>query len=169
MNSHENSWQAHFEATHLPHSELTRWAHTVSLLWALHEFATHTVSLLWAIREINRWAHHAVVAVSSLWSHCQPHGETFRWVHVSMALAHTFTGYCLVLITTYHMTAYSQVMWQDVTENGRRSHLWTSFNCCFLHQILMLRMFPNFCRAVLLTNIIIFRLKIPQHWLFTMK
>ena len=45
---------------------ITRWTHTVGLLWALFEFATHIVSLLWAIREINWWAHHVVVAVSSL-------------------------------------------------------------------------------------------------------
>ena len=54
----------------LAHSELTRSAHTVSLLWALSEFTTHNVTLLWAIREINWRAHHAVVAVSQLWSHC---------------------------------------------------------------------------------------------------
>ena len=53
------------------HSVTSQWTHkmthTVSLLWASREFATHTASLLWAIREITRWAHHAVVAVSSLW------------------------------------------------------------------------------------------------------
>ena len=38
----------------LPHSELTRWAHIVSLLGALLECAAHTVSLPWAIRKINR-------------------------------------------------------------------------------------------------------------------
>ena len=41
--------------------------HTVRLLWAFCELATHTVRWLWAIREITRWAHLAVVAVSSLW------------------------------------------------------------------------------------------------------
>ena len=29
----------------------------MSLLWALHEFATHPMSLLWVIHEINWWAH----------------------------------------------------------------------------------------------------------------
>ena len=40
----------------------------VIFLRVLREFASHTVSLLWPICEINRWAQHAVVEVSSLWS-----------------------------------------------------------------------------------------------------
>ena len=63
--SFDISIAAHLEDTYLAHSKLTRWALTVTLLWALCEFATHTMSLLWAICEITRWAHHAVVAKSS--------------------------------------------------------------------------------------------------------
>ena len=38
---------------HYVDSVLTRWAHTVNLLWALCEFANHIMSLLWAIHEIS--------------------------------------------------------------------------------------------------------------------
>ena len=93
------SQQAHFEATHLPHSEHTRWVHSETLLWALREFATHTVSLLWALREfstqtvsllwaiheITRWAHHAVVAVRSL-CELKTHGKLTLWAYLVSSL-----------------------------------------------------------------------------------
>ena len=58
QNHRELTWiislWAHFEDTQLAYSELTRWAHTMSLLWAFLEFATHIVSLLWLICDIVR-------------------------------------------------------------------------------------------------------------------
>ena len=42
----------------------------VTFLWVLRELHLTQVSLLWPICEINQLAHHAVVSVSSLWSHC---------------------------------------------------------------------------------------------------
>ena len=47
---------------------------TLSLLWAFHDFATPGVSLLWLFERSSQWAHHAVVAVSSLW-------VGLLWVH----------------------------------------------------------------------------------------
>ena len=76
--------------------------HTVSLLWAFREFATHTVSLLWAIREITRWAHHAVVAVSSLWSHwiTSPHIST-SWDPGVPLLLHSEETKIIITIGVY--------------------------------------------------------------------
>ena len=37
---------------HIYRHSYKKMTHTVSLLWAFHEFATHTGNLLWAIREI---------------------------------------------------------------------------------------------------------------------
>ena len=96
VSSHEKSRQAHFEATQIAHSKLTRWACTVTLLRALHICLQLTP---WACCEpfMRSPDHHAVVAVSSLWSHCDfTVNLTMRHSGgptVSMALAHTFTGY----------------------------------------------------------------------------
>ena len=63
-NSHWNSLWAHFEDAQLAHSELTRRAHTVSLLWAFCEFST-SVSFLWdhIVELTMQWLQ---------WAHCEP-------------------------------------------------------------------------------------------------
>ena len=67
-------------------------SHTVTLLWVSREFSSHTVSLLWPVREVNRLAHHAVVAVWSLWTNYNLTVRHSGESTVSMALAHFFTG-----------------------------------------------------------------------------
>ena len=59
------SWWAHFEDIQLAHSELTRWPHTVSLLWAFRRFATVTVSSLLPLHgELIGWCHIKLTAGS---------------------------------------------------------------------------------------------------------
>ena len=68
---------------HLVHSEPTRWAHAVSLLWVCNSHGELSVSYL--------WTHYAVVAVNSLWE-LQIHGklsassqcELILWVHCEL-------------------------------------------------------------------------------------
>ena len=80
-----------FLDTQLAQSELSRWAHTVSLLLAFHEFATRTMSLLWAICEITWWAHHAAVAVSSLWvGLLWAHSVSYLWSHCRLQIPPAF-------------------------------------------------------------------------------
>ena len=87
-----NSQWAHFEDTQLAHSELTRWAHTVSLLQAFCKFATHTVSSLLPLhRELtglmSRTAHSNLTALSqceianSQKAHRKPTVWVILWVH----------------------------------------------------------------------------------------
>ena len=89
--SHWNSRWAHFENTQLPHSELTRWL----TLWACCELSISLQLTLWACCELfvrsSQWAHHAVVAVSSL-CELQTHRkltaslqcELILWVHCEL-------------------------------------------------------------------------------------
>ena len=67
--SYWSSWWVNFEDSQWTHMISSQFELAVSFPWVCNshrELATHTVSLLWAIREINWWAHHAVVTVSSL-------------------------------------------------------------------------------------------------------
>ena len=87
---------AQFEDTRLAHRELTRWTHTVNLLWDFREFATHTVNSLlplhgeligmisriahsvsWKLTESSQQAHNVSHLVSSLWGNC----VSSKWAH----------------------------------------------------------------------------------------
>ena len=58
VSSYWNSRWTHFEDTQLAHSELTRSAHTLSLLWAFHEFPILTVSSVLLLHgELIEWSY----------------------------------------------------------------------------------------------------------------
>ena len=97
---------------HSPHSERTRWALTVSLLWAFRKFAIHTVSsllplhgelyrmilriahsklLVWCrkLTEKSQQAHSVNQCVCSLWGNSVSSKRSSQWVSCELKF---FTG-----------------------------------------------------------------------------
>ena len=128
------SWWDHFEDTQLAHSELTRWAHTVSLLWAFHEFATLTVrSLLPLHGELTGMISQIAHSKLTMWvaNSRKAHSKRTVWVHCEVTECPTIEQFNnkWPVVIAYHIVIFEYTYTTEAMHCILAKSLWDKISC----------------------------------------